>query len=111
MKVLVGFLVFILLIVLSVMGSCVYIGYRAKKKADEIQQAYKANDLNKLAGALGVGNSSGASGSSHGIFERNGGERFGRRIVCCRFRSPPGCLRRPALNPEQKFLYVPDSRW
>jgi outer membrane protein OmpA-like peptidoglycan-associated protein len=66
MKVLVGFLVFILLIVLSVMGSCVYIGYRAKKKADEIQQAYKANDLNKLAGALGVGNSSGASGSSRG---------------------------------------------
>ena len=35
-KVLVGFLVFILLIVLAVMGSCVYIGYRAKKKADEI---------------------------------------------------------------------------
>jgi outer membrane protein OmpA-like peptidoglycan-associated protein len=65
-KVLVGFLVFILLIVLAVMGSCVYIGYRAKKKADEIQQAYKANDLNKLAGALGVGNSPGASGSRHG---------------------------------------------
>jgi outer membrane protein OmpA-like peptidoglycan-associated protein len=65
-KVLVGFLVFILLIVLAVMGSCVYIGYRAKKKADEIQQAYKANDLNKLAGALGVGNSPGASGPSHG---------------------------------------------
>jgi outer membrane protein OmpA-like peptidoglycan-associated protein len=66
MKVLVGFLVFILLIVLAVMGSCVYIGYRAKKKADEIQQAYKANDLNKLAGALGVGNSPGASRSPHG---------------------------------------------
>ena len=65
-KVLVGFLVFILLIVLAVMGSCVYIGYRAKKKADEIQQAYKSNDLNKLAGALGVGNSPAASGSSHG---------------------------------------------
>src|SRR6202158_4809844 len=65
-KVLVGFLVFILLIVLAVMGSCVYIGYRAKKKADEIQQPYKSNDLNKLAGALGVGNSPGASGSSHG---------------------------------------------
>lgn len=60
MKVLVGFLVFILLIVLAVMGSCVYIGYRAKKKADEIQQAYKSNDLNRLAGALGVGNSRGA---------------------------------------------------
>ncbi len=66
MKVLVGFLVFILLVVLAVMGSCVYIGYRAKKKADEIQQAYKSNDLNKLAGALGVGSSSGVSGSSRG---------------------------------------------
>jgi outer membrane protein OmpA-like peptidoglycan-associated protein len=66
MKVLVGFLVFILLIILAVMGSCVYVGYRAKKKADEIQQAYKSNDLNKLAGALGVGSSSGASGSSPG---------------------------------------------
>ncbi len=65
-KVLVGFLVFILLIVLAVMGSCVYIGYRAKKKADEISQAYKSNDLNKLAGALGAGSSKGASGSSSG---------------------------------------------
>jgi len=69
-KVLVAFLVFVLLIIMAVMGSCVYIGYRAKKKADEIQQAYKANDLNKLAGALGVGSkregssSSGSSGSS-----------------------------------------------
>ncbi len=60
-KYLVGCLVFILLIVLAVMGSCAYIGYRAKKKADEISQAYKSNDLNKLAGALGVG-SKGASG-------------------------------------------------
>jgi outer membrane protein OmpA-like peptidoglycan-associated protein len=71
-KVLVGFLVFILLIVLAVMGSCVYIGYRAKKKADEIQQAYKSNDLNKLAGALGVG-SKGASGSSHGSSDSGSG--------------------------------------
>ena len=39
------------------MGSCAYIGYRAKKKADEISQAYKSNDLNKLAGALGAGSS------------------------------------------------------
>jgi outer membrane protein OmpA-like peptidoglycan-associated protein len=65
-KVLVGFLVFILLIVLAVMGSCVYIGYRAKKKADEISQAYKSNDLNKLAGALGAGSSKSTSGSSSG---------------------------------------------
>ena len=64
-KYLVGCLVFILLIVLAVMGSCAYIGYRAKKKADEISQAYKSNDLNKLAGALGVG-SKGASGKSNG---------------------------------------------
>jgi len=77
MKVLVGFLVFILLIVLSVLGSCVYIGYRAKKKADEIQQAYKANDLNKLAGALGVGNSSGASGSSRGTSSGTAGSDSG----------------------------------
>jgi len=68
-KVLVGFLVFVLLVIVAVMGSCVYIGYRAKKKADEIQQAYKSNDLNKLAGALGVGSSNlggGASGGSSG---------------------------------------------
>jgi hypothetical protein len=65
-KVLVGFLVFILLIVLGVMGSCVYIGYRAKKKADEISQAYKSNNLDKLAGALGVGSSNSNSGSSRG---------------------------------------------
>jgi len=65
-KILVGFLVFILLIVLAVMGSCVYIGYRAKKKADEISQAYKSNNLDKLAGALGVGSSKPDSGSSRG---------------------------------------------
>jgi outer membrane protein OmpA-like peptidoglycan-associated protein len=62
-QILVGFLVFILLIVLAVMSSCVYIGYRAKKKADEISQAYKSNDLDKLAGALGVGTSKANSGS------------------------------------------------
>ena len=61
-KILVGFLIFILLIVLAVMGSCVYIGYRAKKKADEISQAYKSNNLDKLAGALGVGSSKSDSG-------------------------------------------------
>jgi outer membrane protein OmpA-like peptidoglycan-associated protein len=73
-KVLVGFLIFILLIVLAVMGSCVYVGYRAKKKADEIQQAYRSNDLNKLAGALGVGNSAGTSGSSRGASKGTAGD-------------------------------------
>ena len=109
-KVLVGFLVFILLIVLAVMGSCVYIGYRAKKKADEIQQAYKANDLNKLAGALGVGNSPGASGSSHGSSSGTaGGDSTASSAA--RFLSRPGRLRGRELNREQKFPCVPDSRW
>src|SRR5216684_7294388 len=65
-KVLWTFLVFVLLVILAVMGSCVYIGYRAKKKADEIQQAYKSNDLNKLAGALGVGSSKNGGSSADG---------------------------------------------
>src|SRR6266852_1179716 len=65
-KVLVAFLLFVLLVILAVMGRCVYIGYRAKKKADEIQQAYKSNDLNKLAGALGVGASNREGSSSRG---------------------------------------------
>ena len=51
-----------LLIVLVSMGSCLYIAYRAKKKVNEIQQAYNAGDLGKLAGAVGVG--SGASTAS-----------------------------------------------
>src|SRR4029079_16427643 len=67
-KYLVGCLVFILLIVLAALGSCAYIGYPAKKKTDEISQAYKSNDLNKLAGALGAGSSKpggqGSGGSS-----------------------------------------------
>jgi outer membrane protein OmpA-like peptidoglycan-associated protein len=62
-----------LLFILAALGSCVYIGYRAKKKADEIQQAYKSNDLNKLAGALGVGSSNRAAGSSGGSSHSGGG--------------------------------------
>jgi hypothetical protein len=70
-KVLVCVSGFILLVVLAVMGGCVCIGYRAKKKADEIRKPTD-NDLNKLAGALGVrsskqggGSSSSSSSSSH----------------------------------------------
>jgi len=48
------------------LGSCLYIGYRAKKKADEIREAYKHNDLEKLAGALGANTGSGESGSGSG---------------------------------------------
>jgi outer membrane protein OmpA-like peptidoglycan-associated protein len=66
-----NFIVKILFIVLGLivlfgmigMGSCIYLGYRAKKKADEIKEAYKHNDLEKLAGALGANTGSGESGS------------------------------------------------
>jgi hypothetical protein len=61
-KLLWAFLIGVLLIVLVSMGSCLYIAYRAKKKVNEIQQAYNAGDLGKLAGAVGVG--SGASTAS-----------------------------------------------
>jgi len=40
--------------VLLAMGSCAYIAYRAKKKADALEQAYKSNDMRKLAGELGL---------------------------------------------------------
>ena len=43
--------IFALFTVLGI-GAFVYLGYRAKKKVDQIQQAYKQNDLNKLAEAL-----------------------------------------------------------
>lgn len=61
-KLLWAFLIFVLLIVLVSMGSCLYIAYRAKKKVNEIQQAYNSGDIGKLAGAVGVG--SGASTAS-----------------------------------------------
>jgi outer membrane protein OmpA-like peptidoglycan-associated protein len=44
------FMVFLILI----MGSCAYIAYRAKQKAHAIEEAYKQNDVNKLAHELGV---------------------------------------------------------
>jgi uncharacterized membrane protein YgcG len=61
------------------MGSCIYLGYRAKKKADEIQEAYKHNDLNKLAGALGVNteNGGGSSGKSSGAGSAGSGSSSG----------------------------------
>src|SRR5712692_8820898 len=73
-KVLLVFLLLIILFVLAALAGCVYLGYRAKKKADEIRQAYNSGDLDKLAGAVGVGqpnesvksSSSGAS-TSHSM--------------------------------------------
>lgn len=39
---------------LLVMGSCAYLAYRAKEKADRIEQAYKENDAGKLTAELGL---------------------------------------------------------
>lgn len=44
---------FIALATVVGIGSCVYIGYRVKKKADQVQQAYRSNDLGKIAEVLG----------------------------------------------------------
>jgi outer membrane protein OmpA-like peptidoglycan-associated protein len=57
--------VFALFAVLA-MGTCAYIGYRAKKKADEIAQAWKAKDVGKLAESLGAGQKQGNGGKSTG---------------------------------------------
>jgi hypothetical protein len=45
----------IVLVALLGLGTCVYVGYRAKKKVDEVQRAYKSNNPKKLEEALGMG--------------------------------------------------------
>jgi outer membrane protein OmpA-like peptidoglycan-associated protein len=47
-------------------GSVFYIGYRIKKKADQIQQAYKSNDLGKTVEALGGKAPGGGGGGGAG---------------------------------------------
>jgi uncharacterized membrane protein YvbJ len=37
-----------LLLLLAAMGSCIYIAYRAKKKAEEITQTYKHSDVAEI---------------------------------------------------------------
>ena len=54
-KILLIVLLLIILLVLAALGSCVYVAYRAKKKMDEIQQAYKSGELDKVATAVGLG--------------------------------------------------------
>lgn len=51
------------LVTVLIIGSCFYIGYRIKKKADQVQDAYKSGDVGKLAEALGGKPGSGDSGS------------------------------------------------
>jgi outer membrane protein OmpA-like peptidoglycan-associated protein len=51
-KILWTILTLILLFILAAMGSCVYIAYRAKKKAEEISQAYKHSDAANIVQAI-----------------------------------------------------------
>ena len=66
-KILWTILTLIVVVMLAGLGSCAYLAYRAKKKVDEIQQALKSGDPNKIAGSLGAGSSgSGANSSASG---------------------------------------------
>jgi outer membrane protein OmpA-like peptidoglycan-associated protein len=51
-KILWTILALILLFLLAAMGSCVYVAYRAKKKAEEITQAYKQSDAAGIVKAI-----------------------------------------------------------
>jgi len=53
LKIVVAILAFIALVSVLVIGSCFYIGYRIKKKADQVQQANKAGNVGKAVGATG----------------------------------------------------------
>ncbi|HEV2248369.1 MAG TPA: zinc ribbon domain-containing protein, partial [Terriglobia bacterium] len=61
LKIVVAILAFIAVISVLVIGSCFYIGYRIKKKADQVQQAYKKEDVGKIIGALGQDKSGSSS--------------------------------------------------
>jgi outer membrane protein OmpA-like peptidoglycan-associated protein len=52
-KILIAVLGLLGLLLTGITGSCIYVGYRVKKKAEQIHAAYKSGDANKLAGALG----------------------------------------------------------
>ena len=54
-KILMIVLGIIVLVALLGLGTCVYVGYRAKNKVDEVRQAYKSNNPKKLEEALGMG--------------------------------------------------------
>lgn len=53
LKVVIAILALLALFSVLVIGSCFYIGYRIKKKADQVQQAFKKEDVGKIVGALG----------------------------------------------------------
>ena len=53
------------LLLTGITGSCIYVGYRVKKKAEQIHTAYKSGDVNKLVGTLG------ANGSASGLAQKS----------------------------------------
>jgi outer membrane protein OmpA-like peptidoglycan-associated protein len=53
-KVIFAFIAFFAFMGLLVMGSCAYLAYRAKGKADRIEKAYQENDAGKLTAELGL---------------------------------------------------------
>jgi OOP family OmpA-OmpF porin len=59
LKIVVGVLAFFALVTVLVIGSCVYIGYRVKKKAERIQAAYQSGELAKKAGRAGTSSHTG----------------------------------------------------
>jgi outer membrane protein OmpA-like peptidoglycan-associated protein len=61
-NILLALLLIFVLGAVAVVGGVLYVGYRAKKKVDEIQQAYKRNDVGGLVGAV-TGKGPGGSSS------------------------------------------------
>jgi hypothetical protein len=55
LKIVVAVLGFFALGTVLVIGSCFYIGYRVKKKAEQVQEAYKKSDAGKVLGAIEQG--------------------------------------------------------
>ncbi len=51
-NILLALLLIFILCAVAVVGGVLYVGYRAKKKVDEIQQAYKRNDVGGLVNAV-----------------------------------------------------------
>jgi outer membrane protein OmpA-like peptidoglycan-associated protein len=62
-NILVVLLLIVVFFVFATVGSFLYIGYRAKKKVDEIQQAYKRNDVGSLVHAVTGKGAAGSGGS------------------------------------------------
>ena len=65
-NILLALLLIVVLCGVAVVGGVLYVGYRAKKKVDEIQQAYKRNDVGGLVHAV-TGEGPGATGGTRAL--------------------------------------------